>query len=131
MQKQVSIKEIKGIGEKTAQAFAKLGIYSIQDLLLKYPRTYVCYPKVIQLPVQQPFEEGMYAIGAYVQKAPVLKKTSKMVIANLKIQSQSQQLELIWFRMPYIQKTVLPRKKFVFYGKIQKWQSIKPEGWWY
>ena len=35
---------IKGIGEKTAQAFNKLQIYTIKDLLFHFPRRYVTYP---------------------------------------------------------------------------------------
>lgn len=32
-----SIKTIKGIGDKTASAFARLGIETVNDLLLNYP----------------------------------------------------------------------------------------------
>ena len=35
-----SIKELKGIGEKTAQLFQKLGIETVGDLLGWYPRDY-------------------------------------------------------------------------------------------
>ena len=36
-----SIKTIKGIGDKTAVAMSKLGIYTVSDLLMYYPRTYI------------------------------------------------------------------------------------------
>ena len=35
-----SITTIKGVGDKTSSVFARLGIYTVQDLLLYYPRTF-------------------------------------------------------------------------------------------
>ena len=44
-----SIKTIKGIGDKTASAFARLGIETVNDLLLNYPRTYVTYEDPVDI----------------------------------------------------------------------------------
>ena len=35
-----SIRELKGIGEKTGKTFEKLGVYSVLDMLLAFPRDY-------------------------------------------------------------------------------------------
>ena len=43
MRKEDSIQTIKGIGEKTAESFARLGIFTIDDLLHTYPRNYLSY----------------------------------------------------------------------------------------
>lgn len=45
MQKDSAITAIKGIGAKTADSFAKMGVYTVGDILLRFPRTYVQYPK--------------------------------------------------------------------------------------
>ena len=39
------IRELKGIGEKTQQLFAKLNIYTVGDLIRYYPRGYDVYEK--------------------------------------------------------------------------------------
>lgn len=40
MQLSDSIREIKGIGEKSEKLFAKLGISTVEELLFFYPREY-------------------------------------------------------------------------------------------
>ena len=37
------ITEIKGIGEKTKDSFTKLGVYTVGDILLHFPRNYIQY----------------------------------------------------------------------------------------
>ena len=39
------IDTIKGVGEKTTKLFNKLGVYTIEDILLFFPRTYLIYPE--------------------------------------------------------------------------------------
>ena len=41
MRQDSSITEIKGIGEKTKKLFEKMGVYTVGDILLHYPRTYI------------------------------------------------------------------------------------------
>ena len=43
MIEQSKIHEIKGVGEKTEKLFAKLGIYTVGDLLYYFPRKHVDY----------------------------------------------------------------------------------------
>ena len=38
------IDTIKGVGEKTTKLLNKLGVYTIEDILLFFPRTYLIYP---------------------------------------------------------------------------------------
>ena len=41
-----SIKEVKGIGDKTAGLFLKINIETIRDLISYFPRTYVQFPEI-------------------------------------------------------------------------------------
>ena len=41
------ITNIKGIGDKTAQIFEKLNIFTVEDVLFHFPRTYFRYPEAI------------------------------------------------------------------------------------
>ena len=49
MRLQDSIVKIKGIGEKTAAAFAKVGVSTVEDLLRYYPRGYETYGEPVGL----------------------------------------------------------------------------------
>lgn len=55
MIEQSKINEIKGVGEKTEKLFAKLGIYTVGDLLRYYPRGYDVYEEAV--PISE-LEEG-------------------------------------------------------------------------
>ena len=38
------IRGVKGIGEKTEQLFQKMGVYTVGDILLRFPREYIRFP---------------------------------------------------------------------------------------
>lgn len=54
-----SLREIKGVGEKTEQLFQKIGVYTLGDILLHFPRTYQEYPQP-----EDPDEENIGQIVA-------------------------------------------------------------------
>ena len=43
------ITQLKGIGEKTAKLFAKIGIYTAEDLLVYFPRDYETFKEPLQI----------------------------------------------------------------------------------
>ena len=43
------IGELKGIGAKTEQLFHNLGVYTVGDILLHYPRDYEKLPPVVRI----------------------------------------------------------------------------------
>ena len=53
-----SITNLKGIGEKTKDLFAKMGVYTVGDILLHFPRNYVQYPKMVDINDMSRFEIG-------------------------------------------------------------------------
>ena len=60
MIEQTSIKEIKGVGEKTQKLFEKVGIFTVGDLIRYYPRGYDVYEEAI--PISE-VEEGHMQMG--------------------------------------------------------------------
>ena len=52
MRQDSSITEIKGIGEKTKKLFEKMGVYTVGDILLHFPRNYIQYPHPVPIDVQ-------------------------------------------------------------------------------
>ena len=43
------ITAIKGVGEKTKESFEKLGVYTVGDILLHFPRNYTQYPAICDI----------------------------------------------------------------------------------
>ena len=110
---------IKGVWEKTKDSFAKLGVYTVGDILLHFPRNYVQYPKMVDINDMSRFEIGYnYAIHAVVKQSALVKNTRSMPVTLLNIGDEGHKIQLVWFRMPYLKNTLVCGKHFVFYGKI-------------
>lgn len=112
------ITEIKGIGAKTEKLMQKIGVYTVGDILLHYPRDYVKFKEP-----QKPGEisgEGIYAVLGRVMSAPVLKRTNRMEIVQTKVGDYTGSMDLVWFRMPYIRSQLKPGETYIFYGKVKK-----------
>jgi ATP-dependent DNA helicase RecG len=122
MNKSSPIGELKGIGTKTSELFEKMGVYTVGDILLRFPRNYVQYPKAINFTPE--FSQGSLppgencAIKAAVTKSPVVKQTRKMPVTVLALGFGETVLEMVWYRMPYVKNQVQPGKQYVFYGKV-------------
>lgn len=112
------ITDVKGIGAKTKDSFAKMGVYTVGDILLSFPRTYIQYPKMEDINELTSLTEEHHAIVARVQRTPVVKNTARMSLTLLDIGSEGHKMQLIWYRMPYLKSTLTFGKYFVFYGKV-------------
>lgn len=113
-----SITSLKGIGEKTKDLFAKMGVYTVGDILLHFPRTYIRYPKMEPIDEISSLTEENHAIVAQVRTSPVVKSTRRMQLTLLTIGSVGHKMQLIWYRQPYIRNTLKANQYYVFYGKV-------------
>ena len=72
--------QLKGIGEKIAVLFEKLGIETIEELLAYYPKDYETYEKPVF--VRDIKEEGMVTIRGMVAAPRILGHRGKMQIVT-------------------------------------------------
>ena len=125
-----SITEVKGIGDKTAKTFEKLNIFTIEDVLFHFPRSYIRYPDAMEIGQIEQLQESMIAIRATVKKSPVSRATRSMNVTTLVIGDVPKQLQLVWYRMPYVKSSLQLGKEYVFYGKMviknKRWTMEQP-----
>ena len=113
------ITELKGVGEKTKDLFAKAGVYTVGDILLRFPRSYVKYPAITDIDELKDINtDEKYAIHACIRNKVINKKTTRMLVSLLDIGDYGHKIQLVWFRSPYIKNTIIPGKHYIFYGKI-------------
>ena len=81
---QQPITVLKGIGEKTAGLFAKLGVETVEELLHDYPRAYDAYEEPV--PVGKLREKGMFAVSGQLMKTPSVRrfKNIQVVITDVR-----------------------------------------------
>ena len=118
MNRNSSIQEIKGVGAKTEELFHKIGVYTVGDILLHYPRTYIKYPKA--KPVDEITEGETAAAIGRVTRTPLVKKVRSMQITVTTIGDLKETMELIWFRMPYVKNQLKSGVTYIFYGKVNR-----------
>lgn len=118
MNRESPITDVKGIGEKTAGLLGKLKIQTVGDILLHYPRTYVQFPSAKE-PKDVMIGE-LAAVAGRIHKTPLVRRTRSMPITVTTIGTGEAELELVWFRMPYVKNQLKPGTTYIFYGKVQK-----------
>lgn len=117
MDRNTPIREIKGIGEKTEALFHKMNIYTVGDVLLNYPRTYIQFPEAKH--ADEVIEGETAAVIGRITSTPVVKKVRAMQITVTTIGDLGVKMNLVWFRMPYIKNSLHFGESYIFYGKVQ------------
>ena len=121
MEYSTSIIEVKGVGDKTKALFRKLNIETVGDLLEHYPRDYDVFEKPVAI---SQVKNGVNAIYACVRSVISEKKIRKLNILSFSAADQSGQIQITFFNMPFLKKTLKPGQFYVFRGNIQKKGSI-------
>lgn len=116
------IHEIKGIGAKTEQLFHTLGVYTIGDILLYFPRDYERFPALCG--VDELVPEQKNALYVQVKRAPAVNMRSKMQTAALDISGETKKLRILWFRSPYVRSLVKAGGYYIFYGRVVQKENI-------
>ncbi len=113
----MKLTNLKGVGEKTEEYFAKLGVNSVEELLEFYPRDYEQFFAPISIPIAK--EKNFAAVYGAVMENPFVSKKGKLTICSAYIADESgQKIKATWFNMPYISSQLKRGTKLVFRGKI-------------
>lgn len=114
MEKNLSVRNIKGIGEKTEKLLKKLNIETVEDLVHHYPRCYMAYPNPIDV---SDMKTGQRCSVRCEIVSPVhLKATGKLKICTCLGADQSGQIFFRWFNMPYLRNSLKQGQTYVFTG---------------
>lgn len=110
------IREVKGVGEKTEALLQNLGVYTVGDILLHFPRDYVKYPRAVE--INELYDGAQAAVIVRVEKQALMRRTRAMTITVLKSTCGGAELEAIWFRLPYIANGLKKGKTVILYGRV-------------
>lgn len=107
-----SVKFLKGIGEKKAQALNKLGVFNLEDLLYYFPRRYedrrnltpIC---TLAVGMTACFEAEVISVIAPGSPTP----------AKVLLSDGTGEINTVWFN-PFIDKVLRKGTRAAFYGKV-------------
>ncbi len=124
-----SVRSLKGVGDKIEKNLNKLGIFTVEDLLEYYPRTYQTYDAPVDVSEVTPGKR--FAVKGYLPRSLARIPGGRVEKTVGVLTGGKFRLQLIWYRMPYLKKQILSGKTYIFYGivkaKNNQWIMEQPE----
>lgn len=113
------ISDIKGVGDKRAKLLNKMGIFTLEDLLYYFPRTYEDR-SVLKNVSSLEDGETVGFIGEICSKVTESNIRRNFRIYKAQIRDDTGNITGVWYNQPYIKTTFTAGKKYVFFGKISR-----------
>ncbi|MCI8326305.1 MAG: ATP-dependent DNA helicase RecG [Lachnospiraceae bacterium] len=113
-----NLRELKGIGVKTEALFQNLGVYTVRDILLHFPREYHRFEK--PKTINEASVGSVMAVFGKISKTPLVKRSGKMTVTTALLVEKERQISLIWFRMPSLKNRLKPGIPYIFYGMVKQ-----------
>ncbi|MDO5126860.1 MAG: ATP-dependent DNA helicase RecG [Eubacteriales bacterium] len=117
------ITSIKGIGEKTAACFAKLNIFSINDLLHTYPRDYLTYHEPIL--VSETSIGERQAVCCVISSYVDVRKVRSISLTNITVKDHSGTMRITWFNSPFLKNVLRRGDTYVFVGTVKQKNGMR------
>ena len=111
------IKIVKGIGDKTASLYGKLGINTVNDLITYYPRAYKTYSEPV--PVKTTVEGDRVAVFCKVVTYVESHNGRRYNITSLSAADDSGSIRMVWFNMPFLKNKFHKGEEYIFYGVVK------------
>lgn len=112
-----NIRYLKGIGEKRAELFNKLGVLTIRDLLYHLPRGYEDRTSIRSIADLVEGENVCVRVSPASGIRSFRARTGARV-TQIFMSDGTGVMNVTWFNSPYIQKTLHESQEFILYGKV-------------
>lgn len=119
------IQFIKGVGPNRASLLHKLGIFTLEDLICYFPRTYEdrSKPKTIETLING--EEALIE-AIVVSNLQERRVSKKLTIYKALVQDETGTCQVVWYNQSYLKDKIKKGKSYKFYGKANiKYGSIE------
>ena len=120
-----SVQYLKGVGPAFAKKFEKLGIFTIRDLLLCYPRKYIDYTQPYTV-VSAPYDTDCCVRATVLQKEPPRRIKGGRVMNRVLAADDSGILALSWFNAPYAADKLQIGESYYFEGRMTRRELLHP-----
>lgn len=118
MQRSDSVRKIKGVGEKAEQCLNKLNIYTVEDLLEHYPRSYDEFKPI--RPISSLEEGEVAAVEGSLLARPQMKVHGRLKILTITLQDESGSIPVTWFNMPFLRNQLKMGTRYILRGKVER-----------
>ena len=109
---------VRGIGEKRAKAFEKLGIFTLYDLLSYFPRKYEDRSKTVPIALC-PAGEAV-CISVIAADEPRLVRVRRgMELVKFRGADESGTVDITYFNQNWMKNNITRGGEYIFYGKME------------
>lgn len=114
-----NIQYIKGVGEKKARLFNKLGIFCVDDLIHYYPRKYEDWGNTVSVK-DAPYDEPCFIKATMITpvKESLIRKGLTLYKCNFS--DGENVINVTIFNNKYLAKSLRTFDEYVLYGKVEK-----------
>lgn len=112
-----SVQYIKGVGPAFAKKFEKLGIRTVRDLLLHYPRRYIDYTQPYTV-TAAPYDIDCCVRATVLEREGDRRIKGGRVLTRVLAADDSGVLALSWFNAPYAAQNLKIGESYYFEGRV-------------
>lgn len=112
-----SVQYIKGVGPARAELLNKLGIFTLNDIITYFPRTYEDRSNFKKIGELINGETATFK-GVVASRVSETRIRKGMTIYKLIVRDESGSVMLTWFNQAYLKNAFTIGKEYAFYGKV-------------
>ncbi|MBU6330437.1 MAG: ATP-dependent DNA helicase RecG, partial [Acidobacteria bacterium] len=114
---QLPVSELKGVGEKTAVALGRMGITTVLDVLLHYPRRYLDRTREARIADLQVGEEAAVLVRVVSSELQRLRNNRTMV--KTIVTDGDSRMGITFFNQTYRMKQFEPGTEVIVFGRLE------------
>ncbi len=113
------IRYLKGVGEKRAEAFAKLGIFTVRDLLNYFPRDYEDRRSTLKISALSVGDKA--CVRACVSSDIKTRSPRRgFTVTELRAVDETGGIKIVFFNQKYSVGKLSPGESYIFFGKVEE-----------
>ncbi|MGH2670236.1 MAG: OB-fold nucleic acid binding domain-containing protein, partial [bacterium] len=122
---------LHGVGPETAKKFETLGLRSLRDLLLYFPRRYDNYATMKTINRLE-YGEECSVIGAIAEARERRIRNGKMTTLRVVLSDTTGQIEMTFFNQPWLRSQLVAGRQVVVAGRVDQYlgrRILVPTEW--
>lgn len=113
------IRYLKGVGEKTARLYNKLGIFTVDDLIRHYPRKYLDYSNTVSVKDAPP-DTPVFIKATMITPVKESMIRKGLTLYKCNFSDSETVIRVTIFNNKYLAKALRTFDDYILYGKVEK-----------
>ncbi len=113
------IRYLKGVGEKTARLYNKLGIFTVDDLIHHYPRKYLDWSKTVTVK-QAPEDTPVFIKATMITPVKESMVRKGLTLYKCNFSDGETVIRVTIFNNKYLAKALRTFDEYILYGKVER-----------